>query len=298
MRKVIFSLLCFIFLSGCTSLPPKTDKPITTNPVIESNPNNLIEANFLNAPIFIDLKSQTQIYLPKTIAAYDIKWDFDEENFKYQEGFLLIKKDGKTTIAATVNNDKYTYTETFSFEIKNKKIIKSEQHGLVFFYNFLDSSNQKVGKTLKPQMIVFHNTANTASAYNEIKYLHSSYNTSKTSYHYAVDEIGIYQAIPTTNYAYHAGVMDINQKSIGIEIAKSMTNDHVIKDIATKNAIKLISLLMYNYAITYDDVITHQMASGKYCPHDILSRYGLDRFYEELRQENALYKDYVAINEK
>ena len=147
-------------------------------------------------------------------------------------------------------------------------------------------------------MIVFHNTANTASAYNEIKYLHSSYNTSKTSYHYAVDEIGIYQAIPTTNYAYHAGVMDINQKSIGIEIAKSMTNDHVIKDIATKNAIKLISLLMYNYAITYDDVITHQMASGKYCPHDILSRYGLDRFYEELRQENALYKDYVAINEK
>ncbi len=301
MRKVInlFFLLSLIILTGCMNeltLPTNSDDKNDTLPVLGTNPNELIEVNFLNAPIFIDLKSQTQIYLPPTINDYEIKWKYDDAIFNFTNHLLSVKNDGKTTLAATVQNEKYIYTETFSFVIKNQKIIQSRQHGLVFHYNFLPQNNKKVGKTFIPQMIVFHNTANSASAYNEIRYLHSQDNTSSTSFHYAVDDLGIYQAIPTTNYAHHAGNLAINQKSIGIEIAKSTINDPIIKDIAIQNAIKLISLLMFNHLIEPDDVITHQMASGKLCPHDILNHYGLEKFYQDLRQENALYKDYVAFD--
>ena len=293
MKKVSLLILIinFIFLVGCNE-EYITQPEDSIQPVIKEE---LIEKKFLNAPIFIDLTSQTQIYLPPSINGYEIKWTYDNEIFKFDNHLLSILKDGKTTLSATIKDQKYTYTETFSFTIKNQIIIQSEQHGLVFYYDFLNSSNKKVGKKMIPQMIVFHNTANSASAYNEIRYLHSMSNTSTTSYHYAVDDTGIYQAIPNTNYAYHAGNMSINQVSIGIEIAKSTINNNDIKDKATKNAIKLISLLMYNYALDVDKVITHQAASGKYCPHDILNRYGLNRFYEELNQENVLYKDYVAF---
>ena len=91
------------------------------------------------------MTSQTQIYLPPSINGYEIKWTYDNEIFKFDNHLLSILKDGKTTLSATIKDQKYTYTETFSFTIKNQIIIQSEQHGLVFYYDFLNSSNKKVG---------------------------------------------------------------------------------------------------------------------------------------------------------
>ena len=137
---------------------------------------------------------------------------------------------------------------------------------------------------MNPNTIVIHNTANNASAKNEVNYLHSSNNTSSTSYHFAVDEFSIYQAIPLTNAAHHAGVYSINQKSIGIEIARSTSNDNKIKNKAISNALTLIHLLKQEYLITNKNIITHKDASGKHCPHDIYDRYGIKNLYSDIKE--------------
>jgi N-acetylmuramoyl-L-alanine amidase CwlA len=98
-----------------------------------------------------------------------------------------------------------------------------------------------------------------------------------------LDDKGVYQAIPTTNVSHHAGNFEINNRSIGIEIAKSMKNNIEEKNHGINNSLLLIVLLMNYYDISIENVITHYDASGKHCPHDIFDRYGLDLFYEELK---------------
>ena len=149
------------------------------------------------------------------------------------------------------------------------------------------SDSKKMGEKLNTKQIVLHNTANTAPAINEIKWLASKDNTSSTSFHYAVDDTGVYQAIPTDVIAHHAGVKTINYQAIGIEIAKSMIKDEDIKDEAILKSAQLIALLMSYYQIDISNVITHYDASGKYCPHDIFDRYSIEKFYEILEQKKT-----------
>ena len=150
--------------------------------------------------------------------------------------------------------------------------------------------SKKIGKKIKPNKIVFHNTANTAPAINEIKWLNSKDNTSTTSFHFAVDESGVYQAVSANYATYHAGDFNINNTSIGIEIAKSKLNDITEKDNGIKNATLLIVLLMNHYDIDIEDVITHYDSSGKYCPHDIFDRYGLEIFYDDIKKLDDEFK--------
>jgi hypothetical protein len=146
------------------------------------------------------------------------------------------------------------------------------------------ANSKKIGKKIKPNKIVFHNTANTAPAINEIKWLNSKDNTSTTSFHFAVDESGVYQAVPTNYATYHAGDFSINNSSIGIEIAKSKLDNIEEKNNGIKNATLLIVLLMNYYDIDIENVITHYDSSGKYCPHDIFDRYGLENFYNDIKE--------------
>ncbi len=53
------------------------------------------------------------------------------------------------------------------------------------------------------QFIVVHNTANDASAVNEIAYMIS--NNNEVSFHYAIDDKQIVQGIPENRNAWHAG---------------------------------------------------------------------------------------------
>ena len=57
--------------------------------------------------------------------------------------------------------------------------------------------------TQKVEYITVHNTANDASAQNEIAYMLR--NDSQVGYHYAVDDKQIIQAIPDNRIAWHAG---------------------------------------------------------------------------------------------
>ena len=71
--------------------------------------------------------------------------------------------------------------------------------------NLVDSSKYsiKCPYEMNAEFIVVHNTANDASADNEISYMKS--NNNKVSYHYAVDDVEIVQGIPENRNAWHAG---------------------------------------------------------------------------------------------
>ena len=160
----------------------------------------------------------------------------------------------------------------------------TNEQGLEVHYMILPTNHKKVGYEMsKPTYIVVHNTANTAPAVNEVKYLNSKSNTSYTSFHFAVDEVNVYQAVNMKYNAWHAGENKMNKQSIGVEIAKSMISDTKIKDKAINNGAKLVAMLMKEYDIPIERVITHQAVTGKHCPHDILDRYGYDNFLNLVR---------------
>ena len=135
-----------------------------------------------------------------------------------------------------------------------------------------DKYDIKCPYTMNPQYIVVHNTANDASAENEIKYMQS--NNNQVSFHIAVDDKEAVQGIPLNRNAWHASDGAYgkgNRLGIGIEICYSRSGgDRFIK--AEKNAASVIADLMKKYNIGIDHVITHEMCSGykKHClPIDV-----------------------------
>ena len=74
---------------------------------------------------------------------------------------------------------------------------------------------------MTPTRIVIHNTANDASAENEIAYMHR--NNMETSFHFAVDDKEVVQGIDLNRNAWHAsdGNGKGNREGIAIEICYS-----------------------------------------------------------------------------
>ena len=94
---------------------------------------------------------------------------------------------------------------------------------------------------MKAEFYVVHNTANDASANNEIKYMIS--NDSQTSFHYAIDDKEIVQGIEENRNARHSGdgwKVEGNRKGIGIEICYSKSGGARF-DLAEKMAAKFIA---------------------------------------------------------
>ena len=82
--------------------------------------------------------------------------------------------------------------------------------------------NIKCPYSMDADCIVVHNTANDATAKNEVAYMIR--NDNKVSYHYAIDDKEIVQGIPDNRNAWHAGDGGSgkgNRKGIGIEICYS-----------------------------------------------------------------------------
>ena len=65
-----------------------------------------------------------------------------------------------------------------------------------------DKVKIKCPYAMTPTRIVIHNTANDASAENEIAYMHR--NSNQTSFHFAVDDKEIVQGIDLNRNAWHA----------------------------------------------------------------------------------------------
>ena len=155
--------------------------------------------------------------------------------------------------------------------------------------------NVKCPYAMSPTRIVVHNTANDASARNEIAYMIS--NNNEVSFHYAVDDKEVVQGIPENRNAWHCGdgANGVgNRQGIAIEICYSKSGgDRFIK--AEKNAVDLIVSILKKYNWGIDKVTKHQDYNGKYCPHRTLDM-GWARFIKmiEAKMNNKLYRVQVG----
>ena len=156
----------------------------------------------------------------------------------------------------------------------------------VYKKNLVNSSkyNIKCPYTMKPVGICIHNTSNDASAENEVKYMIN--NNSSTSYHVAVDEKHVIQAIPFNRNAFHAGDGangEGNRKYIGIEICRS-TGDLATFKKCEENCAKYVAHLLKQYGWTIKNVKRHKDFSGKNCPHKTMEL-GWQRFLDMVQKE-------------
>lgn len=122
---------------------------------------------------------------------------------------------------------------------------------------------------MKPEFITIHNTANDATALNEIAYMKR--NKAATSYHVAIDDKHAVQAIPFNRNAWHAGDGQGkgNRASIGIEICYSKSGGQKYVE-AEANAIEYVAHVLHQYGWGMERVKWHRDWSGKNCPHRIL----------------------------
>jgi len=159
-----------------------------------------------------------------------------------------------------------------------KDLVPASKHGIKCPYE------------MDAQFITIHNTANDASAENEIKYMNS--NNNQVSYHFAVDDKEVIQGLLTNRNGWHCGDGNGpgNRSSIGVEICYSKSGGDRYKK-AEALAVKFIAQLLKERGWDIDRVKKHQDWSNKYCPHRILKDGRWDAFkqaiYDELKGKTA-----------
>ena len=154
-----------------------------------------------------------------------------------------------------------------------------------------DKYNTKCPYSMTPTRIVVHNTANDASARNEIAYMIG--NNQEVSFHYAVDDKEVVQGIPENRNAWHCGDGANgkgNREGVAIEICYSKSGGNRFVQ-AEKNAVDLIVSILKKYNWGVERVTKHQDYSGKYCPHRTLDA-GWDRFIKmiEAKMNSKLHR--------
>lgn len=153
---------------------------------------------------------------------------------------------------------------------------------------------------MNPVGLAIHNTANDASAKNEIAYM--TRNNNQVSYHLAVDDKEAIQAIPFNRNAWHAGDGGNgkgNRKYIGMEICYSKSGGAKF-DKAERNAAKVAAQILKQFGWTISDIKRHKDFSGKNCPHRTMAK-GWTRFLNMVKKEMKLIappRNYVKQGDK
>ena len=134
-----------------------------------------------------------------------------------------------------------------------------------------DNYSIKCPHSMTAEFIVVHNTANDATAENEVAYMIR--NKNQVSFHYAVDDQEVMQGLPIDRNAWHAGDGngEGNRKGISIEICYSKSGGTRF-DQAEKNAAHFIAALLRERGWGIEKVKKHQDFSNKYCPHRTLDK--------------------------
>lgn len=120
--------------------------------------------------------------------------------------------------------------------------------------------------------VTIHNTDNSgagADAKAHANLLKNSWKNKQQSWHFAVDEDGAYQSIPTDEIAWHAGDGGSgkgNTQTIAIEICMNSDGD---LEKATDNAAQLAAQLLKEKGLSADKLYQHHDWSGKNCPSQI-----------------------------
>ena len=140
--------------------------------------------------------------------------------------------------------------------------------------NLVASENYSVKcpHSMTAEFIVVHNTANDATAENEVAYMIR--NKNQVSFHYAVDDQEVVQGIPITRNAWACGDGANgtgNRKGIQVEICYSKSGGTRF-DQAEKNAAHFIATLLIERGWGIEKVKKHQDFRNKYCPHRTLDK--------------------------
>ncbi len=129
-----------------------------------------------------------------------------------------------------------------------------------------------------PEFIIIHNTANDASAINEVSYMIG--NNNKVSYHCAIDDQRIVQGVPFNRNTWNAtdGASGIgNRKGIALEICYSKSGGEKFTE-AEKLTANYTAYLLKQYGWGIDKVKKHtDFYPVKGCPARTLSL-GWQRF--------------------
>lgn len=145
--------------------------------------------------------------------------------------------------------------------------------------------NIKCPYSMNAKYIVVHNTANDASARNEVAYMIR--NNNEVSFHYAIDDKEIVQGIPENRNAWASGdgggVNSGNRNGIHIEICYSKSGGTRFIE-AEKLAAKFIASKLKEKGWGIDKVKKHQDFANKYCPHRTLDM-GWQRFLNMIQSE-------------
>lgn len=148
-------------------------------------------------------------------------------------------------------------------------------------------SAKRSGAKLVPRSITIHNTANERStAKNERDWLVNPENTRVASWHYAIFQDQIVQAIPDNEIAYHTGSRVGNETSIGIEVTES--GDY---SLTYKTTVEFVALKLKEYNLSIKDIKKHQDWSGKYCPRLLLPVW--DQFIKDIENQLKWNEDII-----
>ena len=156
--------------------------------------------------------------------------------------------------------------------------------GLIHLLISKEKYSLKCPYKMNPTRIVVHNTANDASARNEVKYMQN--NDSQTSFHYAVDDKEVIQALPLDRNSWNAGDGRNgkgNREGISIEICYSKSGGERFEK-AERRAARLIADILDQKGWDISKVTKHQDYSKKYCPHRTLDL-GWNRFLKMVEVE-------------
>ena len=141
----------------------------------------------------------------------------------------------------------------------------------VFKQSFVSTSKYsiKCPNSMTPKYVVCHNTANDASAENEISYMVN--NNNQVSYHLAVDDIQAIQGVPFDRNAWHSGDEangEGNRHGIAVEICYSKSGGPKYTA-AEENAVYVMARLLHQYGLSINDLKQHADFAAKNCPHRI-----------------------------
>lgn len=147
--------------------------------------------------------------------------------------------------------------------------------------------------------ICVHNTANSASAMDEIRYMQRR--DDDTCFHFAVDEDTVVQGISTELNTWHAGdgVNGAgNNHYISIEICRS-TCYNGLYDAAEDNAAQFIAYLLHTQTHWNSSKITfHNDFSGKWCPHRILDKDKGVSFMKQIKEYKSIYDEIDGLQKE
>ena len=146
-----------------------------------------------------------------------------------------------------------------------------------------DKYSIKCPYSMKVEYITVHDTANRATAENEIKYMIS--NDKEVSFHLAVDEAEVIQGLPFDRNSWSCGdgaKGTGNRKSISVEICRPIHEDKSLYTKAEENAVYVVARLLYTHNLSIEKLKKHQDWSGKTCPNVLLKEGRWNTFKERV----------------